>query len=382
MSFVHLLASEWTRRAPRHRRFRRGSIAVEIVCALLLAPVLLYFVLRYAFDMHAVRHVADDQVAIVVDNLSGNRRLVTSPGYLFVLPWLQDVYCLDKSPNAFLMKGNDSQGSNLAPRLMVRAKDGSSFTFQELTLQYASIPDRAGIVLDDTGGDAELRGRIVRAHARSILRDEIGRQSMEDVVRPDIMQAATRRSLERLNERLAAHGIEVLEIATPKPTFDPAYESLISRRKVFNQDAERLDGDIEKLVQEKAQRETRVRNDKEIELRALDGNVARDVKTAEKERIRSDQDADIEFLEKSRAGAAAKLEREGQAAVLSAKYKASAEDLAAETRALERYGELAVRGALVKKLGGIEFNLVPYSRDPAPKRIENEEVPATAKLKK
>ena len=34
------------------------------------------------------------------------------------------------------------------------------------------------------------------------------------------------------------------------------------------------------------------------------------------------------------------------------------------------YGELAVRMALVDKLAGIEFSLVPYSRDPAPQRLE------------
>ena len=370
---------------PLQRRSRRapssGSIALEIVAALLVAPVLLYVVLRYALDMHAVRRVADDQVAVIVDNLSGRRRLVTTPGYVTVLPWLEDVYCVNKSPNAFVMKGNEP-GTNLAPRLLVRAKDGSSFVFQELALQYALAPDAAARLLDDSGGDESSASRLVRAHARSILRDEIGRHGIEDVVRPDVMQSATRRSLERLNEDLAVHGIEVLEIATPKPSFDPAYESLISRRKVFNQDAERLKGDIERLEQEKSQRETRVRNEKEIELRTLDGNMARDIKVAEKERIRSDQDADIEFLEKSRAGAGAKLEREGQAAVLAAKYRAMGEDLATETLALERYGELAVRSALVKKLAGIEFDLVPYSRDPAPKRVEYEDASTTAKLKR
>jgi len=366
----------------RWRAAERGSLALEISAALLLAPILVYVVLRYAFGLHAVRHVADDQVAVIVDNLTGRRRVVTTPGYIMVLPWLQDVYCVDKSPNAFVMKGNEPEGTNLTPRLLVRAKDGSSFVFQELTLQYALSPDSAARLLDDCGDDAACKGRLVRAHARSILRDEIGRHGIEDVVRPDVMQSATRRSLERLNADLSAHGLEVLEIATPKPSFDPAYESLISRRKVFNQDAERLKGDIERLEQEKSQRETRVRNEKEIELRALEGNLARDVKIAAKERIHSDGDADIEFLEKSRAGAAVKLEREGQAAVLSAKYRALAEDLAAETRALERYGELAVRGALVKKLAGIEFDLVPYSRDPAPKRVEYDDAPTTAKFKK
>jgi hypothetical protein len=362
-------------------RARRGAVWLEILLALLLAPAGLYLLVRYTFGMHAVRRVADDQVAIVLDNLSGARRVVATPGYLVVAPWWQAVYCLDKSPRAFVMEGNRQSGPKHVPRLMARAKDGSSFTFAELALQYALIPDAAGRALDDGGADASSSALLVRAYARSILRDEIGRYGVEDVARPDVMQAATQRSLERLNASLAAHGIEVLEIATPKPTFDPAYESLISRRKVFNQDAERLKGEIERLEQEKAQRETRVHNEKEIEMRVLEGNLARDVKLAEKDAIRVRQDADIEFLEKSRAASAAELEKAGQAAVLSAKYRAQAQDLQAETRALERFGDLAVRAALVQKLAGIEFSLLPYSRDPAPKRIEYEDM-AGSKLEK
>jgi hypothetical protein len=359
---------------------RRGRAWLEIALALALSPIAAYVFLRYALGKHAVRHIADDQVAVVVDNASGERRIVTTPGYVFVLPWLQDVYCLDKSPNAFLMQGNEQDGANHVPRLLVRSKDGSSYTFHEMTLQYALIPDAAGAVLGDSGPGDGFKLALVRAHARSVLRDEIGRYGVDEIVRPDVMQAATRASLERMNVGLNAHGIEILEIATPKPSFDAEYEGRISRRKVFNQDAERLKGDLERLVQEKAQRETRVQNEKDVELRALEGNLARDVKAAEKDAIREQGDADIEYLEKSRAAAALKVEREGQAAVLTASYRAAAQDLEEETRALERFGEIAVRAALVKKLAGVEFNLIPYNRDPSPKRVEYEDV-AAAKLK-
>ena len=363
------------------QRFVRGRAWFEIALALALTPLAVYVVLRYALDMHAVRRIADDQVAVILDNVSGERRVVTTPGYVFVLPWLQDVYCLDKSPNAFVMQGNEQDGVNHVPRLLARSKDGSSYTFRDLALQYALVPEAAGAVLDDSGPGDGFKTALVRAFARSVLRDEIGRFGVEEIVRPDAMQAATRQSLERLNAGLKAHGIEILEIATPKPTFDEAYENRISRRKVFNQDAERLKGDLERLAQEKAQRETRVQNEKDVELRALEGNLARDVMAAEKDAMREKGDADIEYLEKTRAAAALKVEREAQAAVLVASYRAAAQDLEEETRALERWGEIAVRAALVKKLAGVEFDLIPYSRDPSPKRLEYEDV-AAAKVKK
>ena len=42
-----------------------------------------------------------------------------------------------------------------------------------------------------------------------------------------------------------------------------------------------------------------------------------------------------------------------------------------DTKALEQRGEVVVREALVEKLLGVRFTLVPYSRDPAPERLEH-----------
>ena len=42
-----------------------------------------------------------------------------------------------------------------------------------------------------------------------------------------------------------------------------------------------------------------------------------------------------------------------------------------QAQALERRGEVVVREAIIEKLRSIKFTLIPYSRDPAPKRLEH-----------
>jgi hypothetical protein len=358
-------------RAPRPRSKRRGRL-LEIGIAIVLTPIALGYAMTRVTGNPGLAHIQDDEVAVLVDYARGTQALVGTPGYRTYIPWLQEFYALDKSPNAFVMKGNVETDANHAPRLLVRAKDGSSFWFDEFTLQYALNPEKAAFVLEDSGPGDAFKRELVKRYARSILRDEFGRFSAEEVVRPENLQSATRASLERLNAALGPHGIDVLEVSTPKPAFDKTYEEQIARRKVANQEVERLSAELGQLAQLRLQRESAVRNDKQSEMSKLEGDLVRDVGKSRAELVRAKSEADNVYLEKVSQGRATKLEKDAQAAVLLAKYTALAEDSMKHTAALEARGESAVRAALVEKLHAIEFNLVPYSRDPSPKRVENE----------
>ncbi len=56
---------------------------------------------------------------------------------------------------------------------------------------------------------------------------------------------------------------------------------------------------------------------------------------------------------------------------LEAKYRKEAEGIHSKALALEERGEVVVREAIIEKLLGITFTLVPYSRDPQPQRLEH-----------
>lgn len=363
-------------------RSKRRRRVVETAIAVLLTPIVLAYAMSRITGNPGLAHIRDDEVAVLVDYARGTQTLVGTPGYRTYVPWLQEFYALDKSPHAFVMKGNKEIGIDRAPQLLVRANDGSSFWFDEFTLQYALDPEKAALVLEDSGPGDAFQRELVKRYARSILRDEFGRFSAEEVVRPENLQSATRASLDRLNAALGPHGIDVLEVSTPKPAFDKTYEEQIGRRKVANQEVERLSAELGQLAQVKLQREQNVRDDKQSEMQQLDGNLVRDLGKARAELVRAKSEAENVYLDRVSQGRSTKLERDAQAAVLVAKYTALAEDAAKHTVALEARGESAVRAALVEKLHTIEFNLVPYSRDPAPKRVENETATASLGSKK
>ena len=365
------------------RRRRHGFTLAEWLAALVITPVALCFAVRAVTGSSGMARIGDDQVAVVLHTWSGEKELVTNPGYRLYLPWLEEVHCFDKSPNGFVFEGNNQDGFNHVPRLIARARDGSSYWFEEFHLQYALSSDKAALVLDDSGPGDQWKEALVRSFARSVLRDEVGRYTTEEIAQVPALRAATRASLERLNRLLGPHGIEVLEVATPQPRFDKQYEDKIVRRKNMDQDHDRLSAELEQLGEERLQAEAAARRDKEVELRKLEGNLAADLKAATKENLRVRSEADSFYIEKTRAAAATKFEKEQQAAVLTARNVSYARDLFNQSKGLERYGELAVRMALVQKLSGIEFNLLPYSKDPAPQRMEFEAVgPASMLLPK
>src|SRR5256885_8853375 len=54
-------------------------------------------------------------------------------------------------------------------------------------------------------------------YARSILRDEFGRESTIGVSNPTTFHTAEERAKQRLNKLLGEHGVEVTSIVTPRP---------------------------------------------------------------------------------------------------------------------------------------------------------------------
>jgi hypothetical protein len=295
---------------------------------------------------------------------------VTTPGYRTYLPWLQEVETLDRAPNALTFGGSERQDSERSPRLLVRARDGSTCWFEHLRIAYGLRTDRASEVLDDSGPGEGWKSELVAFYARSILRDEFGRFGTEELGQVQLLREAVRAAQERLDRALEPHGIELLEIATPQPSFDKAYEDQIQRRKINDHEGERLAAQLEELAEERRQREAAARREKEVEYAKLGDNLAHDLKLAQNDRLRLKGEADRYYLDRVRAAEATRVEKESRAELLREQNAAYAADLEQQGLDLERYGELAVRMALVDKLAGIEFSLVPYSRDPAPQRLE------------
>lgn len=340
--------------------------------AAIVAGLLAVMVLLLVFTGNlGIARVEANQVAVRVNYLSGTEEVITQPGYQFYLPFVTEVYKLDRQTQEFVMEGESYVGVGMAPELTVRAKDGSNFSFKDMDIQYEIIPSSADVVLRDSGPGENFKKEWIKAYARSILRDEFGKYSAVEVADPTTYKSAPGAARDAMNEILRDHGIQVVQIITPNPRFDPKYEDLIEKRKEADQKVLELKAEYQQLIQQKSQRLAAVAKEKDVEMEELQGNLVRDLREAEREAIRLKRSADAYATTREAEGQAQEAAKTAEAGGLVAKYTKEAEGIQSRAEALEQRGEVVVREALVEKLRRVSFTFVPYSRDPAPERLEH-----------
>ncbi len=336
------------------------------VLAILLVALVAAFTGR-----SGIVEIDDREVAVIVNYLTGGEELIATPGYRTFMPVFAQAFKFDKSPNKFLMEGDQNVHANHVRKLTVRADDGSNFWFETLEIQYQLIVAAAPKVLHDSGPGDAFKTHWVRAFARSILRDEFGRFSAAEVADPSSYAVATQRATERLNEVLAQHGVEVVQIITPKPKFEQRYEQAIEDRKVANQEVERLKIEAQQLKQERDRRLADIERDLATKYEQLLGTLEGERIGAEREQVRVEKEADAYRIAAIAEGEAKKQRLLRQAAAREEQGRKESEGLRAKVDALAESGDILVREALAEKIKTIPFELVPYRRDDAPVRIEH-----------
>ncbi len=355
-----------------------GGSKVALFAA--IGALLLLGVTVLASGQGGVIEVQADQVAVIASYLSGETEVVLSPGYRFFVPFLQQGYLFDKSVQEFVMEGDVDRDANHVKKLTVRANDGSNLWFDKMQLQYRIIPNMADIVLADSGEQEEFKRNWVRAYARSILRDEFGKFSSSDIADPTNYNIAAADARARLNEVLHEHGIDIIQIITPKPKFDERYETAIEDRKVANQEVERIKARAEQLRRERERLVAEIDATKAVEYEVLKGTLGAELISAGREKIRIERSADAYKTKVVSEGESARAQLVEKARGMTEKAVKEAEGLRAKTDALAKQGEVLVREVLAQRLTDITFKLVPYTRDAQPQRVELESSDGTLEL--
>jgi membrane protease subunit HflC len=367
-------------RGPRPSRPNRGGSLKDLgrnlppmvsLAAALAAILLLLGGFMAASGRLGVVSLDAQEVAVIVNYATGKREIINTPGYKIYVPFIQEVFKFDKRTQDFFMQGNKYVNANHVPQLTVRAQDGSNFRIDDLRIQYELMPGEATTVLNDSGPGDAYKQEWIKAHARSILRDEFGRFDAVDAADPTKYKAATPRAQERLNDLLGSHGIRITVINTPNPRFDTEYEEAIENRKQAQQEVERLKAQFQQLEQEMEMRLAAVEREKSVEMRELEGDLQKALWEAEREAVDVRRGSDAFATQRRAEGEAHQKQLVAEARGLEVKYRKEAEGIEAQAKALEQRGEVVVREAIIQKLLAIDFTLMPYSRDPQPKRLEH-----------
>lgn len=335
----------------------------------IIAVILTIVVAFSAFEV-----VEPGQVAVKVNNITGAQEPISQPGMVIKGPFgIQSVYVIDASPQTFVMKGNTNSDELHVKELTVRASDGSNFLFKDTTIIFQVLGSQAVEVIRDAGPTNDFR-RWMRPLARSILRDEFGRESTISVSDPSKFGEATERARTRLNELLEPHGVVATKIVTPRPRFSEDYENLIEARNETDNKLSVIDSELaraatgrDRLLAEVNRDQNKIIQERRAQLEAaLAEALATQADTKRK--------ADTYRIETVGGGQAAKSaavrQAEELAGQLDAEYLARKATIEAfKTQPVER-----VMKRLGEKLAGVTIDIHPWADDATPSRVRVEEV--------
>lgn len=344
-----------SRARPRWGTRLRAALLV-LAAALPLALACLAWLVHHATGQRGWRTIAADEIAVRIDYLDGTLEVIERPGHVFFLPWLQEVLVLDKAPRSFGLAG-PSKGEDKA--ITVRAADGSSFWFEGLELQYRARSDALPTLLARMGNSDLVAREWIGTGAAVFLAEEYGRFGAQEASDGAVADGAKLAAVERLEELLEEHGIELLQLVAPKPRFEREYERAIDDRKLADQEMARLADEVADALEARESRMLQLADERERERVALDGTLVERRIQAQGAEAKLRGGADAYRLERQRAadGLAASLAAKVRLAEEQAAWESAA--LAAEVEALAARGPVAVREVLVGRLATIPFTLEP-----------------------
>ncbi|MEO0650253.1 MAG: SPFH domain-containing protein, partial [Planctomycetota bacterium] len=314
----------------------------------ILAPLAMGALLALPGSWYGARLLARDdarfrlepgQLALVTRSPDAAPVTVKRSGEHRIRAPFEQYHLVEARPSRLVFGANDEPEGTAA--LLVRSRNGSIYTLDGLEVHWRVDADAvATAVADGAAGGAPDQRERVRMLATAALRDSFGALDSEEVADAFRARSALDASRAVLDERLARHGLELLQVVAPQPRFDREYEHAIEQRKLLEQEAERLEAEREafpttlaSMLEQTDANEALTDEMLESELAALTAaNRKQTAAFVPKARLYADQRRAAADAERARLDAEAASAREIGSAV--------AASLAAEIGAFEDHGQV------------------------------------------
>lgn len=329
------------------------------------------------FAARSCTSIEAGQVAVRINNITGKSEVITQPGLIMRLPFgIQDVYTLDVSPQTFHLRGT-AKGSKDTPlehrELDVRASDGANFAFNDTTILFRAIPDKADETLRDSGLDHAYYEWML-PYARAILRDEFGRKSTLEVSNPTTFAEAENAARARINKLLGEHGIEVTSIVTPRPRFSKDYEDLIESRNQAENQLAVIDSELQRAKTERDRKLAEVDRDQNKAIQTKRAELESELAKTVTGQTETHREVDSYKIGKVAAGEAALSGAKSKAEQLKGQLEADYEAKKAAIDAFKNQPVERVMERLGERLKGVTIDIQPVRQDGTPTRVQLETI--------
>lgn len=305
---------------------------------LLIIPILILALLASEGRKLTFREIEADQVAVIINNITGNIKTIDRAGAVIYYPFIQDLYILDKKEqSAPMMSANISADYPEGNPVILKTRDGGDVSL-DLVIQYRLISKMAGKVVQDTGIGDLFKEKWIYDYAKTICRYEFGELTIQEF--PDAVKRdeKTKEAKRILNELLNPFGIFLTSLNFVNYRYYREYAEKILERRLADKEVEeqRRRGKAAEKNQERVKAEETKKL--EVAVAGFRGELSKmeiDA-TAKAEQITQ---AGIAYLLKANLDADAEYDRlKNEAAAILAVREAQAAGILALRRALEGEG--------------------------------------------
>ena len=310
------------------------------------------------------KEIAADEVAVVVNNLTGGIKLINRAGAILYYPFIQDIYILDKREQILKMTAAeiDEKHPQGIP-LIVKSIDGGDVVLV-LQIQYRLNPDFAVHVVQNTGvGDIFFKQKWLYDYTRTICYYCYGELTLGEFPVASLRDQKAQKALEEINKMLETHGFYVTSINLSDYRYYREYAEKIQERRLADKEVEeqKKRGSAARENQKKVIVEETKKL--EVEVARFRGEVDKRIMDARGSAEAKRQDAEAYLLQK-RYEADAEYERLAkEAEAVLATVMAEAEGVKALRNALEgEGGRNMVRLEYAKRLKQAIIRGIPIVR--------------------
>ncbi|MCF6150220.1 MAG: hypothetical protein E3K37_16385 [Candidatus Kuenenia sp.] len=310
---------------PKIKKFRlyRKIFALVIAVALIASGV-------YGGRELSWKEIAPDEVAVIVNNLTGSIKQINRAGAVLYYPFIQDIYILDKREQ--ILKMTAAEITEKQPQgnpLVIKTVDGGEVVL-DIQIQYILNPEYATHIIQNTGVGDVYKQKWVNDYARTICYYCYGELHIDEFPSASKRDAKAQKARNEINEFLEPHGFLITTINLTDYRYYREYAEKIQERRLADKEVE----------EQKTRAKAAMENQRKV--------IVEETKKKEVKVARFKGDCDKRIMD-ARGTAEAKIQ-EAEAYLIKAKYEADAEY---ERLAQKAEGVLATVKAEAKGLAAL-----------------------------
>jgi hypothetical protein len=204
----------------------------------IIIPVILIVILIMGGRRLTWKEVQADEVAVIINNITGNIRTIERAGAVIYYPFIQDLYILDKSEQvAPMTSANISADYPQGNPVILKTRDGGDVSL-DLIIQYILIPAMADKIVQNTGIGDVFKEKWIWDYAKTICRYEFGELHIHEFPDADKRLQKTSEAKEELNRLLNPHGIFITSLNFIDYRYYREYAEKIQERRLADKEVE------------------------------------------------------------------------------------------------------------------------------------------------